>query len=86
MHAALLQAHLGADGDFAVQRAPTFSEGHARADEADCALLDLTLPGAHGLETIEGRTGFAPEAPVIVVTGRRSVVLEDHDFLAKRHQ
>ena len=67
--AALLQAHLDADGDFAIEWVPTFSEGRERADGADCALLDLTLPDAHGLETVEGLTNVAPEVPVIVLTG-----------------
>ena len=35
----------------------------------DVALLDLTLPDSRGLETIERLAEFAPDLPIVVLTG-----------------
>ncbi len=40
------------------------------AREADCVLLDLSLPDAEGLEGLERLQGAGVDAPVVVLTGR----------------
>lgn len=68
--AALFRAQLDSyDREFRVDWVPTFAEGCERVHEADCTLLDLTLPDAQGLEAVEGFTQAAPDMPVIVLTG-----------------
>ena len=39
------------------------------AREADVVLLDLSLPDAHGLETVTRTLAAAPEVPIVVLTG-----------------
>ena len=39
------------------------------AREADVLLLDLSLPDAHGLETVTRALAAAPEMPIVVLTG-----------------
>lgn len=39
---------------------------------ADCVLLDLDLPDAHGIEAITRVQAAAPEVPIVVLTGDRS--------------
>jgi signal transduction histidine kinase len=39
------------------------------AHEADVALLDLSLPDAHGLETVTRALAAAPDVPIVVLTG-----------------
>jgi signal transduction histidine kinase len=39
------------------------------AREVDVALLDLSLPDAHGLETVTRALAAAPEVPIVVLTG-----------------
>jgi DNA-binding NarL/FixJ family response regulator len=51
----------GEEGLLEVRRAP-----------ADVIILDLKLPGIHGLEFIEKINALAPETPIIVITGERS--------------
>ncbi len=41
-----------------------------RSGAVDCALIDLTLPDADGLEGVVRLTELAPELPIIVLTGR----------------
>lgn len=69
--AALFRAQLeeGAGADFEVEWVPTFAEGRERLHDADCTVLDLTLPDAQGLDSVKGLTEAAPDMPVIVVTG-----------------
>lgn len=40
-----------------------------RADPADVVLLDLSLPDAHGMETVTRMLDAAPAVPIIVLTG-----------------
>jgi sigma-B regulation protein RsbU (phosphoserine phosphatase) len=39
------------------------------ADAVDLVLLDLSLPDAHGLETVSRVLAAAPEVPIVVLTG-----------------
>jgi len=39
------------------------------ARDADVVLLDLSLPDAHGLETVTRALAAAPEVPIVVLTG-----------------
>ncbi len=59
--------------------------------EADCILLDLSLPDADGLEGLAKTVEAAPEVPVIVLSGQDSEVLAvqavhegAQDYLVKR--
>jgi two-component system cell cycle response regulator len=56
----------------------------------DVALLDLSLPDAHGLETFETLCHHAPELPIVVLTGLdddeislKAVQLGAQDYLVK---
>jgi signal transduction histidine kinase len=40
-----------------------------RLEGADVVLLDLSLPDAHGMETVRSMLESAPEVPIIVLTG-----------------
>ena len=62
----------GEPGAFEVDTAKRLSEGVARLDSGasyDAALVDVTLPDAHGLETVERVRARAPLLPVLVLTG-----------------
>ena len=57
----------------------------------DCVLLDLSLPDAAGLEALEALHAAAPDAPVVVLTGRddqvlavKAVQVGAQDYLPKR--
>jgi signal transduction histidine kinase len=39
------------------------------AEGADVILLDLSLPDAHGLESVTRTLAFAPQVPIVVLTG-----------------
>lgn len=61
-----------------------------QTDGADVVLLDLSLPDAHGLETVRAMLEAAPEAPIIVLTGLdddatavQAVQAGAQDFLVK---
>jgi diguanylate cyclase (GGDEF)-like protein len=58
-------------GDFAFHHFDRISA--AREDllmsGATCILLDLSLPDAHGLEAVERVQSFAPEVPIVVLSG-----------------
>jgi len=56
---------------FELAHAGRLAEAEARlASEAcDVVLLDLSLPDAHGLETVRRTLRAAPEVPIIVLTG-----------------
>ncbi len=41
-----------------------------RTDSPDVVLLDLLLPDSRGLETIERVVEYAPDLPIVVVTGQ----------------
>lgn len=49
--------------------------GPIRAGLIDCALLDLSLPDADGLEGVDQITEVAPDLPIIVLTGRDDLAL-----------
>ncbi|MCW3035868.1 MAG: hypothetical protein JWM17_1180 [Actinobacteria bacterium] len=55
--------HVTSVGRLADARAYLLSAG------ADCVLLDLSLPDAEGLETVEVVLATAPEVPIIVLSG-----------------
>lgn len=50
-------------------------------DDIEVVLLDLTLPDSMGLETLDQVRLYAPEAPVVVLTG-----LDDEDMALKAVQ
>jgi len=50
-------------------------------DDIEVVLLDLTLPDSMGLETLDQVRHYAPEAPVVVLTG-----LDDEDLALKAVQ
>ena len=63
-----------------------------RANSADCALLDLSLPDATGLEALIALRGLAKDLPIIVLTGFDAFELGlaalrngADDFLIKNH-
>jgi len=45
------------------------AEQHLAANDVDVVLLDLSLPDGAGLETVTRLRAFAPEVPIIVMTG-----------------
>jgi signal transduction histidine kinase len=45
------------------------AEERLAAEAFDVVLLDLSLPDAHGLETVRRTLAAAPEAPIVVLTG-----------------
>lgn len=57
--------------DFALHHVPRLADAQARAagDGADVVLLDLSLPDAHGMETVERMLAAAPDIPIVVLTG-----------------
>lgn len=63
-----------------------------RLAKADCALIDLGLPDASGLDTVRRIRDMAPELPVVVLTGTDdeatgAAALRNgaQDFLVKDH-
>lgn len=69
---ALLVEELLADGGehFELHRVTTVREARGRCHLADCLLLDLGLPDAHGLDGLRAIKAVAPEdTAVIVLTG-----------------
>lgn len=61
-----------------------------RAKALDVVLLDLSLPDAHGMETVERMLGAAPALPIIVLTGLADETVAVHavqagaqDYLVK---
>lgn len=90
--AALFKAQLeaGPDADFDVEWVPTYAEGRDRIADADCTILDLTLPDSEGLSSVTGLAEVAPDMPVIVLTGFQeesggveAVRLGAQDYLVK---
>jgi DNA-binding NtrC family response regulator len=75
-------AHTASDGDEALRE--------MERKPADVVLLDLRLPGAHGLEVLEAMKRNWPETEVVVITGypsvdsaKQAVRLGAADYLAK---
>ena len=61
------------------------------ASKADCVLLDLGLPDAHGLEALQQIQDASPELPIVVLSGREeeqmaveAVYQGAQDYLVKR--
>jgi DNA-binding NtrC family response regulator len=80
--AADFDAHTASDGDEALRE--------MERKPADVVLLDLRLPGAHGLEVLEAMKRNWPETEVVVITGypsvdsaKQAVRLGAADYLAK---
>jgi diguanylate cyclase (GGDEF)-like protein len=61
----------GAVGPFELTHAPRLEDGRQwlLRRHFDCVLLDLTLPDATGLQTVEGVHQAAPELPIVVLSG-----------------
>jgi CheY-like chemotaxis protein len=64
----------------------------ARAEAADCAMLDLSLPDASGLEALIALRGMSKELPIIVLTGFEDLEVGlsalrfgADDYLVKNH-
>lgn len=57
--------------DFRIARAGRLSEaiGLARAETFDAALLDLSLPDSHGVETVSRLRRESPDLPIVVLSG-----------------
>jgi sigma-B regulation protein RsbU (phosphoserine phosphatase) len=81
-------------GDITIRHVPALGEALTLLDLElfDVALLDLSLPDAHGLEVLEQVHGRAPALPIVVLSGLEdeelavSAVHEGaQDYLVKRH-
>lgn len=59
----------GADEAFAMTRVRSVAEAVVRADDVDCALVDLGLPDAVGLEALTRLRTAAPQLAIVVLTG-----------------
>jgi serine phosphatase RsbU (regulator of sigma subunit) len=68
---ALLVEELLVDADdvFTLVRARTMAEATTRGRRIDCALIDLGLPDAHGLEALQRFLAVRPGVAVVVLTG-----------------
>jgi diguanylate cyclase (GGDEF)-like protein len=67
------------------------AEEHLRSNDADCVLLDLSLPDAAGLQALEQVQAAAPEVPIVVLSGTDDEALAvqavhegAQDYLVKR--
>nr|MBA3504123.1 response regulator [Deltaproteobacteria bacterium] len=68
--ARLLEEHLRDMRDaFSITRVETLQAGIAAVAEHDVVLLDLSLPDAHGLETLTRMLAAVRGVPIIVLTG-----------------
>src|SRR3954454_9496919 len=54
---------------------------HLLMEEATCILLDLSLPDAHGLEAVDRVQAFAPDVPIVVLSG-----LDDEEMAVRAVQ
>lgn len=79
---------------FELTHVDRLSEARERlaTERADVVLLDLSLPDAHGLESVRGMLDAAAGAPIIVLTGLdddatavQAVQAGAQDFLVKGH-
>lgn len=78
--------------DFRLVHAETLKRGveAVTGEGCDVVLLDLSLPDAHGLETVERMLAAAPTLPIIVLTGLADETIAVHavqagaqDYLVK---
>ena len=78
--------------DFRLVHAETLKQGveAVTGEGCDVVLLDLSLPDAHGLETVERMLAAAPTLPIIVLTGLADETIAVHavhagaqDYLVK---
>ena len=62
----------GGEGGFSFSHVGRLADawGPIRSGLIDCALVDLSLPDADGLEGVDQLTELAPALPIIVLTGR----------------
>lgn len=69
--ARLIELLLDEVGGFRCRRAETLSDAvtAAAAPPPDAVLLDLSLPDAHGIETVERFRAAAPALPIVICTG-----------------
>jgi putative nucleotidyltransferase with HDIG domain len=69
--ARLIELLLNEVGGFHCRRAATLGDAIAAAatEPPDAVLLDLSLPDAHGIETVERLRIAAPALPIIICTG-----------------
>ena len=90
--ARLLQEYLAEvpDQPFAVTVAGSLREAVAAVEGQHAVLLDLSLPDAHGIDTVSRMAEVAEGAPIIVLTGNtdqdmalRAVALGADDYLLK---
>lgn len=86
---ALREAH---SLDFALSHAETLGAGLRELEgrATDVVLLDLSLPDAHGIETVERMLAAAPSLPIIVLSGLADETVAVHavqagaqDYLVK---
>jgi diguanylate cyclase (GGDEF)-like protein len=70
-------------GDFAFEHFDRIAAAreHLLMEEATCILLDLSLPDAHGLEAVDRVQAFAPDVPIVVLSG-----LDDEDMAVRAVQ
>jgi signal transduction histidine kinase len=54
---------------FVLTLAETLADGIAHAESSDVILLDLSLPDAHGRETVERMVAAGRSRPIVVLTG-----------------
>jgi signal transduction histidine kinase/FixJ family two-component response regulator len=76
--------------DFALRHFTQLRPALAHRADADVVLLDLSLPDAHGLETLERLLRDGTDVPVVVLTGladedlaRRAMLAGAQDYLNK---
>jgi putative two-component system response regulator len=69
--ARLIELLLGEVGGFACRRSSSMGEAldEVAANPPDAVLLDLSLPDAHGIETVERLRQAAPRLPIVICTG-----------------
>src|SRR5574339_654293 len=62
---------VGGDGQFDLTHVMRLEEALQKlaAETFDVILLDLSLPDAHGLETLNRTSGGAADTPIVVLTG-----------------
>ena len=58
-------------GEFAFEHFDRVSAArdHLLLEGASCILLDISLPDAHGLEAVDRVQSFAPDVPIVVLSG-----------------